>query len=93
MKITTERQGDLLEMRIIGRLDNEWAGHLNDTLDASIRQGSHQVVLSGGEPGRPAHHDGARAGPARFPRCRKAETDPRRSARTVRRGASSCSAG
>ena len=45
MKITTERQGDLLEMRIIGRLDNEWAGHLNDTLDASIRQGSHQVVL------------------------------------------------
>jgi anti-anti-sigma factor len=45
MQITTQDHGDLLEMRIDGRLDNEWAGHLTDILEAAIRQGSHSVVL------------------------------------------------
>ena len=45
MQITTQDHGDLLEMRIDGRLDNEWAGHLTDVLEAAVRQGSHAVVL------------------------------------------------
>lgn len=45
MQITTEDHGDLLEMRIAGRLDNEWAGHLTDVIDQAVRQGSHAIVL------------------------------------------------
>lgn len=45
MQITTQNYGDLLEMRIQGRLDNEWADHLTENLDNVIRQGSHSVVL------------------------------------------------
>ena len=46
MQITTENHGDLLEMRIAGRLDNEWASHLTDAIDEAVRQGSHSVVLN-----------------------------------------------
>jgi len=45
MQISTEENGDLLEMRIAGRLDNEWASHLNDVIDDAVRQGSHSIVL------------------------------------------------
>ena len=45
MQITTEDHGDLFEMRIAGRLDNEWAAHLTDAIDEAVRQGSHSVVL------------------------------------------------
>lgn len=45
MKIDTEDHGDLLEMRVAGRLDNEWAGHLTDVIDEAVRQGSHSIVL------------------------------------------------
>lgn len=45
MQISTEDHGDLLEMRIAGRLDNEWAGHLSDAIDEAVRQGSHAIVL------------------------------------------------
>lgn len=45
MQISTEDHGDLLEMRIAGRLDNEWAAHLTDAIDEAVRQGSHSIVL------------------------------------------------
>jgi anti-anti-sigma factor len=45
MQITTEDHGDLLELRIAGRLDNEWASHLTEFIDDAVRQGSHAVVL------------------------------------------------
>ncbi|MEK6257384.1 MAG: STAS domain-containing protein [Planctomycetota bacterium] len=45
MQITTETNGDLLEMRVSGRLDNEWAGALTAAIDESVRLGSHSVVL------------------------------------------------
>ena len=45
MQITLEDSGDFLEMKIAGRLDNEWAGHLTDAIDDAVRQGSHSVVL------------------------------------------------
>jgi anti-anti-sigma factor len=45
MQITSEDHGDLLELRIDGRLDNEWADQLTDAIDQAVRQGSHSVVL------------------------------------------------
>lgn len=45
MQITTETSGDMLEMRISGRLDNEWAGHLTAAIEEAVRLGSHSVVL------------------------------------------------
>lgn len=45
MQISTEEHGDLLQMRIAGRLDNEWAGHLTEVIDEAVRQGSHSIVL------------------------------------------------
>lgn len=45
MQITTEDHGDLLEMRVNGRLDNEWASHLTDAIDEAVRRGSHSIVL------------------------------------------------
>lgn len=45
MQITSEDHGDLLELRIAGRLDNEWAGHLTDVIDDAVRRGSHSIVL------------------------------------------------
>ncbi len=46
MQISTEDHGDMLEMRVAGRLDNEWASHLSDAIDQAVRQGSHSVVLN-----------------------------------------------
>lgn len=45
MQITTLHRDGLLEMQIHGRLDNEWAGHLNEAIDEAIRAGSHAIVL------------------------------------------------
>ncbi|MES2789258.1 MAG: STAS domain-containing protein [Planctomycetota bacterium] len=45
MQISTEVNGEFLEMRVAGRLDNEWSAHLSKALDEAIRQGSHSVVM------------------------------------------------
>lgn len=45
MQITTQITGDLLEMHVAGRLDNESSEHLNAAVDDVIRQGRHSVVI------------------------------------------------
>ena len=45
MRITSESSGDLLELRVAGRLDNEWAPALAAAVDDAVRQGFHSVVL------------------------------------------------
>jgi anti-anti-sigma factor len=45
MRITPEKHGDLLELKIEGRLDNEWSEHLTESINEFVRQGSHTVVL------------------------------------------------
>ncbi len=45
MQITTAVNGEFLEMRVVGRLDNEWSAHLSKALDEAIRQGSHSIVM------------------------------------------------
>ena len=45
MKISTEANGEYLQMRVSGRLDNEWSADLCRAIDEVIRQGSHAVVM------------------------------------------------
>ena len=45
MQISTEVNGDFLQMRVVGRLDNEWSAHLSKALDDAIRQGSHSIIM------------------------------------------------
>ncbi|MFN0056425.1 MAG: STAS domain-containing protein [Planctomycetales bacterium] len=45
MQISTELQGQLVEMRVAGRLDNEWSGRLTEAIDEAVRDGSHSVLL------------------------------------------------
>ncbi len=45
MQITTEQKGDLLELRIEGRLDNEWSDNLTEAINELVRQGSHSLLL------------------------------------------------
>ena len=45
MQIITDHRDHFVEMRLVGRLDNEWAGHLNDAIDEAIR-GAQAVVIS-----------------------------------------------
>jgi anti-anti-sigma factor len=45
MQITTNASGDLLELRISGRLDNESSEHLTSAINDAVRLGSHSVTL------------------------------------------------
>ncbi len=45
MQITTENAGDLLEMRVAGRLDNESSDHLTTAIDDAVRMGRHSISL------------------------------------------------
>jgi len=49
MHITLISHGDLLELRVAGRLDAEWAATLRKAIDDALRQGYHAVVLDAGE--------------------------------------------
>lgn len=45
MQITTSRNNDLLELRVSGRLDAEWADQLKQAIQCALRDGSHSVLL------------------------------------------------
>ena len=46
MEITKAQRGELLELRLRGRLDASWADHLGKAIDDAIRAGSHQIELN-----------------------------------------------
>lgn len=46
MQITQHPGADVLELRLVGRLDATWAEHVSDTIEAAVRGGSHQIVLN-----------------------------------------------
>ena len=46
MEIQKQKHGDLLEIKIQGRLDAYWSDHLTTSIDESIRQGSHKIQLN-----------------------------------------------
>lgn len=45
MQITTKTTGDLLEMRLTGRLDNDSSDHLTTAINDAVRQGRHAMTL------------------------------------------------
>jgi anti-anti-sigma factor len=45
MEITTQSQSDGHELRLNGRLDANWADLVDQTIEAAIRSGHHQVTL------------------------------------------------
>ncbi len=45
MEITSEKIGDILTIRLAGRLDAGWSGAVQKTLDAAIRGGEHRIQL------------------------------------------------
>lgn len=45
MEITTENDGDLIELHLQGVLDNNWSGQLSQAVDDAIRQGTHRLLI------------------------------------------------
>src|SRR3989442_12238876 len=46
MEITRQQSGEVLELRVKGRLDSYWADPLAKRLDEVIREGAHQIRLN-----------------------------------------------
>src|SRR6266498_3773766 len=46
MEIKKTERGEVLEMRLQGRLDAYWADHVGKAIDDAIRAGSHQIELN-----------------------------------------------
>ena len=49
MEIVTQQIGDVLEVKVRGRLDNYWAEHLRSNLEEVIRGGAHGIHLNSSE--------------------------------------------
>ncbi|WP_437230876.1 STAS domain-containing protein [Planctomicrobium sp. SH661] len=45
MQIVREKQGDLLTLKVDGFLDNESSIHFRETIDESIREGWHRILI------------------------------------------------
>jgi len=46
MEITQHAAGELLEIRLNGRIDARWGEHLSSTIENAVRAGSHHVALN-----------------------------------------------
>src|ERR1700730_4426797 len=46
MEIVTQQLGEVLEVKVRGRLDNYWTEHLRRNLDEVIREGAHGIRLN-----------------------------------------------
>ena len=46
MEISRQSHGDHLELRLRGRFDAAWAGHVGDAIDAAVRSGAHQIAIN-----------------------------------------------
>jgi anti-anti-sigma factor len=45
MEITRQKSGDLLVLRLAGRLDANWCNHVQNALSAAVRDGEHRIHL------------------------------------------------
>jgi anti-sigma B factor antagonist len=45
LEIVLEKQGDEVILKCTGRIDANWAGHLNDYIDRLVREGHYQISL------------------------------------------------
>lgn len=46
MEITQHPRGELLEIRLNGRIDGTWGDHLSTTIEKAVRAGSHHLALN-----------------------------------------------
>src|SRR5262245_51051080 len=46
MEIIKTQKGEVLELRLRGRLDASWADHVGKAIDDAIRAGSHRIELN-----------------------------------------------
>jgi anti-anti-sigma factor len=46
MQITGHPSAELVELRLTGRIDATWAGHLSSTIENAVRGGAHRVILN-----------------------------------------------
>lgn len=46
MEITHHPGGELLELRLSGRIDATWCEHLSATIEKAVREGSHHIALN-----------------------------------------------
>jgi anti-sigma B factor antagonist len=46
MEITQHSRGELLELRLNGRIDGTWGDHLSTTIERAVRAGSHYLALN-----------------------------------------------
>lgn len=46
MQITQHPEGELLELRLHGRIDAGWGEHLSSTIERAVRAGSHRIALN-----------------------------------------------
>jgi len=46
MEIVTQQNGDLLDVKVKGRLDNNWTEHLRRNLEEMVRAGAHDIRLN-----------------------------------------------
>jgi anti-sigma B factor antagonist len=46
MEITQHPRGELLELRLNGRIDGTWGDHLGTTIEKAVRAGSHHLALN-----------------------------------------------
>ena len=51
MEITREKSGNLLVIRLVGRLDANWCNHVQNALSAAVRDGEHRIHLNMAEVG------------------------------------------
>lgn len=45
MEITRTKSGDFLRIRLVGRMDASWCGHVENALSEAIREGEHRIHL------------------------------------------------
>jgi anti-anti-sigma factor len=45
MEVTKKQSGDILDVRVEGRLDSYWADHLSSALEDAVRAGSHRIRI------------------------------------------------
>jgi anti-anti-sigma factor len=45
MKLTRQKQADILELKIDGRIDAQWSDHFSDEIEDVIRNGHHNIHL------------------------------------------------
>ena len=43
MEITRQKSGDMLTMKLVGRLDANWCNHVQNALNAAVRDGEHRI--------------------------------------------------